>query len=519
MRYEHRAIYHGTVMSPTSSRRRLGPIHLASIALDPASDVPLHRQLYFAIREAILASRIQPGTRLPSSRTLAKDLAVSRNTVMAAFEQLHAEGYISGRVGAGSFVSQELPEDALHARAEPVGERRERGPAPGPSRRGLALGELGRGGSRPRPFAPGLPELAAFPFEEWSRLLAKHWREPPRSFLIGSDPLGWRPLRQAIAAYLGAARAVTCAPEQVIIVSGAQQALDLTARVLIDPDDTVWTENPGYPGLRGALIAGGARLIPVPVDAEGLSVAAGRELAPRARMACVSPSHQYPLGVTMSLARRLELLEWARSADAFVLEDDYDSEYRYTGRPLAALQGLDADGRVVYVGTMSKVMFPGLRLGYMVVPAHLVDAFMAVRRITDTHPPMIAQPALAEFVAAGHLAQHIRRMRSLYAERQRLFLDKAQDILGPLLDLSPSETGMHLVGFLQPGTDDRAVSQAARERGIEAPPLSGFYVAEAPRPGLLLGYTGITEGEVDRGLKGLADAVRSVAATTVVAAK
>ncbi len=506
-------------MSPSTSRRRLGPIHLASIALDPASAVPLHRQLYFAIREAILGSRIQPGTRLPSSRTLAKDLAVSRNTVMAAFEQLHAEGYISGRVGAGSFVSEELPEDALHARAAPIGERRARGPAPGPSRRGLALAELGRGGSRPRPFAPGLPELAAFPFEEWSRLLAKHWREPPTSFLIGSDPLGWRPLRQAIAAYLGAARAVTCAPEQVIIVSGAQQALDLTARVLIDPDDTVWTENPGYPGLRGALIAGGARLIPVPVDAEGISVAAGRERAPRARMACVSPSHQYPLGVTMSLARRLELLEWARSADAFVLEDDYDSEYRYTGRPLAALQGLDADGRVVYVGTMSKVMFPGLRLGYMVVPAHLVDAFMAVRRITDTHPPMIAQPALAEFVAAGHLAQHIRRMRSLYAERQRLFLDKAQDILGPLLDLSPSETGMHLVGFLQPGTDDHAVSEAARERGIEAPPLSGFYVAEAPRPGLLLGYTGITEGEVDRGLKGLADAIRSVAATAAVAAK
>ncbi len=519
MRYEGGPFITVPVMSPSASRRRLGPIHLASIALDPGSEVPLHRQLYFAVREAILASRVQPGTRLPSSRTLAQDLGVSRNTVMAAFEQLHAEGYISGRVGAGSFVSDELPEDALHARAEAMGERRRPGPAPGPSRRGAGLATLGGAASRPRPFAPGLPELAAFPFEDWSRLLAKYWREPPTSFLIGSDPLGWRTLREAVAAYLGAARAVTCGPEQVIIVSGAQQALDLTARVLIDPDDTVWIEDPGYPGLRGALVAGGARLVPVPVDAEGLSVAAGRERAPRARMACVSPSHQYPLGVTMSLARRLELLEWARAADAFVLEDDYDSEYRYTGRPLAALQGLDADGRVVYVGTMSKVMFPGLRLGYMVVPKHLVDTFMAVRRITDTHPPMIAQPALAEFVAAGHLAQHIRRMRALYAERQKRFLERAAAILGPLLDLAPAEAGMHLVGFLPPGIDDRAVSEAARARGIEAPALSAFYVAEAPRPGLLLGYTGITQGELERGLKGLAEAIRSVAATTAIAAK
>jgi GntR family transcriptional regulator/MocR family aminotransferase len=235
-------------------------------------------------------------------------------------------------------------------------------------------------------------------------------------------------------------------------------------------------------------------------------------------MACVSPSHQYPLGITMSLARRLELLDWARSADAFILEDDYDSEYRYAGRPLAALQGVDTDGRVIYVGTMSKVMFPGLRLGYMVVPEHLTAAFTAVRRITDTHPPMLAQPALAEFIAEGHLTQHIRRMRHLYAERQRYFLEVARAKAAGLLELAPAEAGMHLVGLLPPEMDDRAVSAAARARGIEAPPLSSYYLQESSRPGLLLGYTGITEGETARGMEALAAAIREVAAGVGLAA-
>ncbi|MDX6750818.1 PLP-dependent aminotransferase family protein [Geminicoccaceae bacterium 1502E] len=506
-------------MYSLSRKRRAGPVHLASIALDPSGEAPLHRQLYFAIREAILANRLQPGTRLPSSRALAQDLSVSRNTVMAAFEQLHAEGYVEGKVGAGSFVSQQLPEEVLHARAEALTARHRGAPAPGPSRRGRLLGELAATAprSRPRAFAPGLPELAAFPFEEWARLLAKHWREPPGSFLIGSDALGWRPLREAIATYLGAARAVRCTAEQVIVVSGAQQALDLTARVLIDQGDRVWIEDPGYPGLSGALIASGAELVPVPVDEEGLSIEAGLKLAPRARMACVSPSHQYPLGITMSLARRLALLEWAREADAFVLEDDYDSEYRYAGRPLAALQGLDADGRVIYVGTMSKVMFPGLRLGYMVVPDHLVDIFAAVRRMTDTHPPMIAQPALAEFIAGGHLAAHIRRMRALYAERQQLFLEVCSNGLAEHLELQPAEAGMHLVGSLRHGLDDRAVSRAARRRGIEAPALSAFYRSVAPRSGLLLGYTGVGAAEIRSGVRELQAAIEEVGGAVLLA--
>lgn len=445
---------------------------------------------------------------------LAHDLGVSRNTVTAAFEQLAAEGYVVGRIGAGSFVSQQLPEDALHARRDAAALRRQGAPAPGPSLRGATLVELSGGPSRPRTFAPGLPELAAFPFEVWARLLAKHWRRPPSSFLIGSDPLGWRPLRVAIAAYLGAARAVRCTPDQIMIVSGAQQALDLAARVLLDPGDTAWIEDPGYQGLRGALIAAGAVLAPVPVDAEGISIEAGVRRAPRARLACVSPSHQYPLGITMSLARRLELLDWARAADAFVLEDDYDSEYRYAGRPLAALQGLDADGRVIYVGTMSKVMFPGLRLGYMVVPDHLVAAFAAVRRVTDTHPPMLAQPALAEFIEAGHLTQHIRRMRSLYAQRQGQLVAACAELASGRLDVRPAEAGMHVVAGLPDGLDDRHIAAGARARGIEAPALSSFYSEAPARQGLMLGYAGVTKGEIRRGVAELAAVITAALAAT-----
>jgi GntR family transcriptional regulator/MocR family aminotransferase len=300
---------------------------------------------------------------------------------------------------------------------------------------------------------------------------------------------------------------VRCRPEQIFIVSGAQQALDLAARVLLDPGDQVWVEEPGYPGLIGALVAAGAAIVPVTVDEAGINVEAGRRQMHGARMACVSPSHQFPLGVTMSLARRLALIEWAREADAFILEDDYDSEYRYAGRPLAALQGLDADGRVIYVGTMSKVMFPALRLGYMVVPEHLVAAFAAIRRLTDNHPSTLVQPALAEFIRDGSLTAHIRRMRALYAERQALLLEAAARHLGDRLLLRPAEAGMHLVGYLPTGPSadrDEAIAARARERGVEVTPLAALYQGEPDRNGLLLGYAGLTRGEIENGMRTLA---------------
>lgn len=481
-------------MRGKTSSRRSTAAHLAAISFDPESGMPLYRQLYFAIREAILANRLQPGARLPATRTLAQDMNLSRNTVVSAYEQLLAEGYLDGRTGAGSYVSTVLPEDLLNARQAPAADRVKESPGPSLSARGKRLAALREAsGTMPKPFSPGLPELVAFPFEEWARLLARRWRSPPRSFLVGGDPSGYRPLREALAEYLGAARAVSCGPDQILIVSGAQQAVDLAARTLLDPGDEVWMEEPGFGGTRGALIAAGATLVPVPIDVEGISVVQGLRASPAARMACVSPSHQYPLGVTMTLRRRLELMDWAQSADAFILEDDYDSEYRYAGRPLAAMQGLDEDGRILYIGSFSKVMFPGLRIGYIVVPEPLIDAFRSVRRLLDSHPSAVPQAALADFMTDGYLTAHIRRMRALYAERQQALLDA---IPAGLLDLSPHDSGMHLVGFLPDDCDDIAISRKAAEAGVIAPPLSSYYRGASARRGLLLGYAGVSDAEM-----------------------
>ena len=487
-------------MACRAMKKRYAAALLGTLALDRASDEPLYRQLYFAIREAILDGRLRPGTRLPSTRSLASDLDVSRNTVVIAFDQLLAEGYVEGRTGAGTYVSATLPEDLLAARPGQSAARTAAPPANSRlSERGRFLSGIRSPGlSQPMPFSPALPELARFPFDDWARLLARHWRYPKHEFLVGGDAAGYAPLRAAIAAYLGAARAVTCDAEQVLIVSGAQQALDLATRVLIDPGDEVWIEDPGYAGIRGALIASGAALVPVPLDAEGIDVAAGRRRAPRARLAIVTPSHQYPLGITMTLTRRLELLDWARGAEAFIIEDDYDSEYRYAGRPLAALQGLDGDGRVIYIGTFSKVMFPGLRMGYLVVPKDLVDAFRGLRQLIDSHPSSVAQAALADFIAEGYLAAHVRRMRALYAERQAAMVAELQKRLGDRFAVSPDESGMHLIGYLDDAVDDVALSRAAAERGVVVSPLSRLYIDATPRRGLMLGYAGVAEPTMRR---------------------
>jgi len=317
-------------------------------------------------------------------------------------------------------------------------------------------------------------------------------------------------LREAVAAYLGAARAVRCEPEQVIVVAGAQQALDLAARVLTDAGDSVWVEEPGYLGAKGALAAAGARLVPVPLDEEGLSVEAGARLAPAARLIYASPSHQYPTGVTMSLSRRLALLEWAGRAGAWVLEDDYDSEYRYAGRPLAALQGLDREQRVVYLGTFSKVLFPALRIGYIVVPEDLVDAFRAARSLSDRHSPTVEQAVLADFIVEGHFARHIRRMRALYAERQAALVAAGREELGGLLELRPADAGLHLTGLLPAGVSDREASLAAEARGVEAQPLSAFHLGPARRAGLVLGYAAYDGREIREGARQLAAALQSL---------
>ncbi len=481
---------------------------LLLLALERMHETPLHRQIYDQVRDAILSGRLAPGAKLPSSRALAQDQGISRNTVISAYDQLFAEGYVEGRTGSGTRVSEVLPEALLSARGVPQRDRPDDRPGGKLSRlaRQAVAGEP-RTGRRAVAFGPGIPDIRQFPFEQWSRAVARFWRRPPADLLHAGNLAGYRPLRQAIAQYLGAVRGLDCEADQVVITAGAQQALDLTARALLDAGDRVWLEDPGYGGLRGVFAASGAATVPVPVDGHGLSVAAGLELAADAVLAAVTPSHQYPLGVTMSLARRLELLDWASRGGAWILEDDYDSEYRYAGRPLASLQGLDEGGRVIYVGTFSKVLFPALRLGYAVVPPALVAPFLAVRAALDDQPSIAVQPALAEFMADGRFAAHIRRMRGLYEARQRAMIE-ALGRTG-VLTAEPDEAGMHLIARLDPGLgiDDVEASRRAAAAGLNAPALSSYYAGAAERQGLVLGYAAVDEGEIEAGVEKLAAAI------------
>jgi len=484
----------------------------AIFSLQAESATPLHKQLYEQLRKAILTGQLASGTRLPSTRILAIELAISRNTVTSAFRQLLAEGYLEGRVGDGTYVAHALPDELLNIAAHHAEDIKLAASSRRLSSKGNAMLEMPvdvpRNYSPPRPFRYGSPALDKFPYELWSRLVTRFWRSAPSEVLGYRDSAGYEPLRKAIATYLQTARAVNCDPEQVLIVNGIQQALDLSGRVLIDPGDPVWVENPCYNGVRGALAGAGAQLIPVPVDSEGLNVAAGIQRNPKARMAFVAPSHQHPLGVTMPLHRRLELLNWAQRSGAWILEDDYDSEYRYASPPLASLQGLDTNHRVIYMGSFSKVLFPALRLGYLVVPADLVEAFAKARAFVDRQSPIPEQVILAHFMEEGHFTRHIRRMRMLYAERQEALIKAARKHLSGLLDIFPADAGMHVMGWLQGTLDDRQASRMALEHGIEAPPLSAYCLEPYHRQGLLLGYAAFNEQEINDGIKQLAAALR-----------
>ncbi len=501
-------------MTPTSTA-----LVLNAVDLDRSADPPLYRQLYSGIRHAILSHQLLPGMRLPASRTLADALGVSRNTVLEAFDQLSAEGYLEARVGAGTFVTHELPDKLLRVRGDDRLGDADSSARTAPddthlSERGQLLTGLElsafRDHERPRAFRPGIPALDAFPIETWSRLTTRRWRSVPTSMLSYSQSAGYPSLREAVADYLRTSRGVRCDPSQVIIVSGTQQAITLTAHVLLAPDDVVWIEDPGYPRARGAFQWAGAHTVPVPLDAEGLNLDAGRSFDDTARLAYVTPSHQYPMGMTMSLRRRLELIDWAEQSDAWILEDDYDSEYRYEGRPIAALQGLDHAGRTIYVGTFSKVLFPALRLGYLVVPKNLVNAFVAARTLVDRCPPLIQQMVVADFINEGHFEQHLRRMRTLYAARQAVLVEAVDDLLGDSLRISSDKAGLHLTGLLEPDLDDAAVSRTLRENDVVAPPLSFYSAHDRDRGGLVLGYAAVDEDTIRKGVAQIADAIDTV---------
>jgi GntR family transcriptional regulator/MocR family aminotransferase len=469
----------------------LGPV----VTLDRRLGRPLNRQLYDGYREAILDGRLRPGQRLPSTRAVAEDLGVSRITAVMAFDQLVAEGYVESRVGAGSFVSTQLPDPPPIAPARPA-------PRPGPRR--APPSRLPDPGDEPwlalqGPFRVGRPALDAFPADLWGRLAARHARRlSPRQMMYG-DPMGLPVLREALAEYLGTARSVSCDADQIMITSGSQQALALAAQALLAPGDAAWLEEPGYGGARDALHLAGARLVPIAVDEGGLDVAQGLARDADAKLAYVTPSHQYPLGMVMSAARRLQLLEWARRRGAWILEDDYDSEYRYDAQPLASLYGLDGDARVVYAGTFSKCLFPALRVGYLVMPRDLVARFRRFRTTIDDFPAPLHQAVLADFLREGHFARHLRRMRGIYAERRRAL---EAELDAPVLG---DHAGMHLVVPLPPDADDREVALRAARRGISVIPLSSCYAGRRARPGLVLGY-GSTH------IKDIPDAVRRLRA-------
>ncbi len=492
-------------------------ISLLNLTIDPSSPVPLYRQLYEGLRGIILDGRFPPRTRLPSTRVLSEELSIARNTVLNAYDQLLAEGYLEGRIGSGTYVAAELPDELLQVRANSTRSAGPNGTGRAISRRGELL--AGASVSEPHDFAgpkafrPGLMATEVFPFKLWARLWGRQWRRRSLDLLGYGDPTGYRPLREITADYLNAARGMRCDADQVIVVAGSQQALSIATRVLLNEDDVVWMEDPGYPGARGAFRGAGAQVVSVPVDEHGLDISYGTTQAPDARLVYATPSHQYPLGVTMSLPRRLALLDWARRSHAWILEDDYDSEFRYTGMPLAALQGLDTEGRVIYVGSFSKMLFPSLRLGYMVVPPDLVDAFAAARALIDRGSSSLDQAVLADFIAEGHFARYVRRARMLYAERQDILVEAAAQELEGLLELPPADSGMHLVGWLPEGIDDGIAYRSAAEYAVEVPPLSAYYMKPPSRGGLLLGYTGVDEQEIQDGVHRLASSLRALKAS------
>lgn len=447
--------------------------------LDRARATPLFRQIYERYRNAIEQGTLRPGDRVASARNLASELGVARGTVEAAFSQLTGEGYLSSRGQAGTVVSPSLPVQHA-ARREP---RRVEAP--------VAIGGLMQPGEPPL-LQLGIPSFDAFPRKLWSRLAARRMRGMGAADMFYGAPAGFAPLREAIAAYLQVSRGVACHPSQVLVTPGYRASLALVANVLLKKDDRVWIEDPGFPPTHEVLRRTGQRAVPVPVDEEGLVVSRGLRKVPKARMAVVTPSHQAPLGVSMSLARRLQLLEWASTANAWIVEDDYDGEYRYAGPPLPALKSLDGNDRVLYAGSFSKVLYPGLALGYLVVPESLRARFEEAARIGSNGSPQLTQAIVADFMREGHFSRHLKKMRLLYARRRSMLASALLKAFGDAVRIDLKSGGMHLIArFDGLGHRDAELARRSQQAGLNCQPLSGRHVAASGDEGLLIGFTNI----------------------------
>lgn len=495
-----------------SKRNRLGELFEA-LSLSGQEGEPLHRRLYAELRHAIAAGRVQPGSRLPSSRSFAENLGLSRNTVNTALAQLTTDGFVRSRPGSGTFVADPLPiaRGAQGAARDPdMG----RPPIAAPRRArnlevvGAALAALRhRFDSPPRPFRIGVPAIDDFPFDLWRRLAARSYRRMPRHALGDADPAGLPRLRRAIIGYLRSARGIDCEPEQLIVTAGSQQALDLVVRIATDPGDTVAMEDPGYFGASACFRAAGLNVRGIPVDAEGMCPPS-RAMRAHPKLIYVTPSSQMPLGVPLTQRRREALLDVAARRSAWIVEDDYDGEYRYDSRPLPTLYGLCRTGHVIYIGTFSKTMFPGLRIGYAIIPSELVAAITAMRFVTSWHPPILEQHALAEFIESGDFARHVRRSRSRYRERAEAIFEAGRRWLPPSHAILRPASGLSAL-MRAPASEDHGLRiRSAMDRGIELSPLAMFGVERDPGPGYVLGFAPFHPDTIWKSVRSLGELIQ-----------
>ncbi len=505
-------------MGKTSSSIELGFIRLSR-----RKRQSLATQLYVAISQAILDGQLAKGFRLPSTRGLAEDLSVSRTTVISAFEQLTAEGYLTGAVGKGTFVSEQLPEEhqLAHFRSPLLDDaNRSANSVPTGQSSGnqtaqkLKLGRFGEtlqatSNQSPDyeeesmiPFLPGVPALDEFPIDVWSRIVRRTWKDQRTIQLSYGSPAGHRPLRRAIAEYVRAFRGVKCHERQVFVVSGTQQAVGLVARLLINAGDQVLFEDPGYAGARSTFEAAGAQIIPVEVDDSGFNVEQAIEKSRKPRLAYVTPSHQFPMGVTLSIERRMKLIDWARSTGGLIFEDDYDSEYRYSHRPIPSLQGLGGFDNTIYVGSFSKVIFPSLSMGYVIVPDGMVSVMSKAIDLSSRPPSMMDQLVLTDFISEGHFARHLRRMRQVHQQRRLALVESVETHLADHLEIVGCEAGLHCAAMLKRTMNDREISKKLMEVGVITRPLSNYFVAgKTKNPGLVLGFASSSPARTKNAVK------------------
>ncbi|MBW4643470.1 MAG: PLP-dependent aminotransferase family protein [Goleter apudmare HA4340-LM2] len=478
------------------------------ITIDSQADLPLHRQVYEELRRAILSGRLAPGQKLPSTRRLAKSLSISRSTVTQSYEQLLSEGYLETTVGSGTFVCRRLPDDLLDT--APVES------TPQQAGSSISLSAYGESLTErslfylPEPeaqisFSYGRPAFDQFPLNLWRQLLSRHCHADHDVLDYASNSRGYQPLREAIAAYLARSRAVKCSAEQIIMIGGSQQGLDLITRLLIDRGEWVAVEEPGYLGGRRAFLAQGACLFPVSVDESGLLVSSlTTGITPNIKLIYVTPSHQFPTGALLSLPRRLELLTWAQKSGVMIIEDDYDSEYRYGERPIPALQGLDQSDSVIYVGTFSKVLFPSLRLGYLVLPHSLIDVFTRAKWLADRQSSLLEQYALTDFINEGHLERHTRRMRSLYDQRRQTLVQSLVSHFGDRVQILGENAGMHLMVKIHTALNDAEIVQRAAQVGVGINSAYPYYLKANPGGEFVLGYAELNEQRIQEGIDRLA---------------